>query len=572
MARSPLFSRMAQVHRMGRYCEDHGLSARQARERLDDLRWAAERGRWSRRQVLAALGIGAAGLASTSILGARKSHAGGGGGGGGNGQGSSPRVAIVGGGMAGIACADRLERSGVVPVVYEASSRLGGRIRTWRGFPGGLVAEAGGEMIDNLHKTILGYAIELGLAREDLGKNPGDPLYYFGGAHWHEDDIVDEYREMVDRMRPDLQACSGSPTFYSHTAEDVTLDNTDLATYLDARAGDLPRVREALAQAYVSEYGLECAEQSMLNMLLFIHLDSSRNFREFGVFSDERYHLTEGNDQLVLGLAARLAATINTGAKLTRLARDVSGGFLLYFNGSAEAEVADAVVLTLPFSVLRGVDLDASLDLSEDKRRAIDTLGYGANCKTMVLFDGRPWSDLAGSNGLVYSDLPNVQNAWETNYTKAGASGVLTDYSGGDRAKDLQVTGTGYYCGSCHVGPVGDLNIEDSLIQSQVQAFLADLDVIIPGAAARAATEDGKFVVHRGHWLPQSASKGSYTCYAPGQFTQVAGLEGEPAGLLKFAGEHANSFYEWQGFMEGAALSGIDAAEALLDDIRDGRL
>jgi monoamine oxidase len=50
----------------------------------------------------------------------------------------------------------------------------------------------------------------------------------------------------------------------------------------------------------------------------------------------------------------------------------------------------------------------------------------------------------------------------------------------------------------------------------------------------------------------------------PGQFTTIAGLEGIPAGNLYFAGEHANSFYVWQGFMEGAALSGLDAAAEIL--------
>jgi monoamine oxidase len=44
----------------------------------------------------------------------------------------------------------------------------------------------------------------------------------------------------------------------------------------------------------------------------------------------------------------------------------------------------------------------------------------------------------------------------------------------------------------------------------------------------------------------------------------MAGLEAVPAGNLLFAGEHANSFYEWQGFMEGAALSGIAAAQSIL--------
>jgi monoamine oxidase len=48
----------------------------------------------------------------------------------------------------------------------------------------------------------------------------------------------------------------------------------------------------------------------------------------------------------------------------------------------------------------------------------------------------------------------------------------------------------------------------------------------------------------------------------------MAGLERIPAGNLFFAGEHANSFYEWQGFMEGAALSGVAAAQSILTTAR----
>jgi len=41
-----------------------------------------------------------------------------------------------------------------------------------------------------------------------------------------------------------------------------------------------------------------------------------------------------------------------------------------------------------------------------------------------------------------------------------------------------------------------------------------------------------------------------------------------PVENLYFAGEHANSFYESQGFMEGAALSGLDVAAAIFRAVR----
>ena len=47
----------------------------------------------------------------------------------------------------------------------------------------------------------------------------------------------------------------------------------------------------------------------------------------------------------------------------------------------------DAVVLAIPFTTLRAVDLDIDLDRVPGKRAAIDDLGYGTNAKMMVGFE-----------------------------------------------------------------------------------------------------------------------------------------------------------------------------------------
>src|SRR6185503_20182123 len=209
----------------------------------------------------------------------------------------------------------------------------------------------------------------------------------------------------------------------------------------------------------------------------------------------------------------------------------------------------DAVVLALPFSTLREVELDASLALPDWKLNAIRSLVYGTNAKMMVGFNGRPWLAFGG-NGESYSDLPNHQLTWETNPSKSSASrGVLTDYSSGVRGVNL--------------------NPHDA--QGEAALFLGDLDQVFPGALTSAKRDgQGKFLVHLEHWPSNPLTKGSYTCYLPGQFTTLAGNEGKAVGNVFFAGEHANSFYDWQGFMEGAALSGIDAARAILQAIKGG--
>lgn len=554
MARSRLFDDVRRIFQVASYCDEQGLPTSDGLARLDERRAS----QLSRRNVMKGAGVAlAVGVASRSIAQ------------------TGPRIAIIGAGMAGLAAADRLRAKGYSATIFEANNRLGGRVFSDRTTFPGQVAEVGGELIDNLHKTMLAYANEFSLLKEDLGKAPGEKAFFFNGQHYTEAQVVDEYRQLTPRIRADLQTLSGSPNFFNHTAADVALDNVDLATWLSTRCTGLPLIQKVLTQAYIAEYGLEPSEQSCLNMLLFLHADNSSKFREYGVFSDERYHLVGGNDAIASNIRARLPGTVNLGAELVRLGRNATGQYELYFRGVSTPERFDAVIVTVPFTVLRRITLDASLGLSADKRRAIDTLGYGANAKTMIGFNGRPWLE-QGFSGMAYGELPNLQTTWETNYSRAGVTAILTDYSGGNRARGQQLPppplGTTSTCNNCHNGPGGFFDMEDAVLQQQVDAFLMDLDRVYPGARNRASVVGGKYVVRRGHWLPQRYSRGSYTCYLPGQFTGVAGLEGQAAGALKFAGEHADSFYEWQGFMEGACNSGIAAADDVVADIRAGRI
>jgi monoamine oxidase len=542
MARSAALRRLARTLRIARFCDDHRLPTREGVERaaaLDavarDLRSARRRdflGSTARLAALGALGTVAGPVGQAFAVRPR-----------------SADVAIVGAGVAGLACADELRRYGVLATIYEASERTGGRCHSLGGafagpvdFPGQVV-ERGGEFIDTGHKTMIAYAQRFGLALEDVSKGRDEVFYHFFGRRHSEADVVDEFRALVDAMRDDLRTI-GSPTAESHTPADETLDRTSLAEYLETRgAGDL--IEAVVDVAYTIEYGLEIDRQSCLNFLLFIHADRRSKFTPFGVFSDERYHVIGGNEQIPAGLAARLDGQIRFGRALRRMRKTPAGRIELTFgNGAAAASAThDAVVRAIPFSVLRDVELDASLGLPAWKRYAIDNLGYGANAKMMVGFDGPMWRG-QGSNGQSYSDLANHQNTWETNPIRAsGAHAVLTDYSGGDRGARLN----------------------PRRAQSEAALFLGDLDRVYPGTLA-AATRDarGDFVVHLEHWPSNPLTKGSYTCNQPGYFTTIADNEQRPVGNVHFAGEHTSSFYEWQGFMEGAALSGLRAAGEVL--------
>ncbi len=457
-------------------------------------------------------------------------------------------VAIVGAGLAVLFCGYALAGKGVRADLFEASNRAGGRCFSLPNFFPGQVAERGGEFIDTGHVTMRGYANAFGLTLETVTKEPGEVAYFFDGRHYSEAQVVEEFRAFVPALQADIKKLS-PPTATSFTEDDRILDYTNLKDYLASR-GPGPLISKVLDVAYTIEYGLEIEKQSCINLLLFIHADRRAKFRPFGVFSNERFHVVEGNDRIAQGLADGLPGQIAYERKLVKARKLSDGRIRLTFNnrGKTEETEHDAVVLTLPFSVLRDVELDASLGLPDWKRFAIDNLGYGTNSKMMIGFSGRPWYQLHGSNGTSYSDLANHQNTWETNAIRATPnSAILTDYSGGNRGAALS----------------------PNRVQSEASRFLGDLDMVYPNAGQYASrNRQGQTLVHLENWSLNPLTKGSYTCNQPGYFTTIADNEGRPVDNLFFAGEHTSSFYEWQGFMEGAALSGLRAAGQVFARLR----
>lgn len=541
MAHTDLFRRFLQSLQLARSCEDEGISTEEGLARRRLLA--------SRRTFVGAIGATAAVSALSAACAAPEEA---------DAPEASERVrqglyngppldiGIVGAGLAGLVCADQLRINGIRATLYEGNNRVGGRQYSYKGLSPGQTIELGGELIDTSQKNMINYARAFNLTLEDYNKSPGDIFYYVDGQNVPESVIVDKVRAFVGTMKADLQQVSAAPTADVHTAYDVVIDNTNLADYLASRNAD-PLLQKVIAAAYVGEYGREITEQSALNFLLYMRANRRSAFQPFGT-SDQRYHIVEGNDGVAKGLAARVQGQIQLGMALTGARKNAQGKIELTFaNGTVKTH--DYVVFAMPFTVLRRLKLDPSLALPAWKRQAIDQLGYGTNAKNMVAFGARPWAAV-GNNGMAYATLSNLQNSWETSWTtSSSASAVITNFTGG-------ALGAGQ---------------DPSKLQEQTAAFLADFDRVYPGAAATAKKDkSGAYVAKMMAWPKNPWSLASYTCYAPGQFTSIAGNEGKPVGNLYFAGEHCDSFYNQQGFMEGALCSGIDTAAAILNAAQKG--
>ncbi len=445
-------------------------------------------------------------------------------------------VLIVGGGMAGLTAGYRLRQGGVPVRILEAQRRSGGRMWSLRDhFPDGQLCELGGELIDTGHTHIRELATELGIELDDLSAEPADigqELYYFGGARRGEAEIVSAFRPIASHITADLAALGEGDISFRAPSGAEQLDRMTLEEWLQ-RSGADGWIRSLLSVAYTAEFGLPPERQSALNLLTMID-PSPEPFRIFGE-SDERFHVRGGNDRITSALAERLGDAVETGMRLESVTELADGSLRCAVRRDATTVdiEADHVVLALPFTLLREVKLD--MELPAPKRRAIAELGYGTNAKLMIGFSERVWRTRHASNGSTLTDLP-YQSTWETSRAQDGRSGILTNFTGGEAG----------------------LRLGNGTAAERASDVVRQLEQIFAGvSAAREGQKEARF-----HWPSFPFMRGSYACYLPGQWTGIAGVEGEAVRRLHFAGEHCSR--DAQGFMEGACETGEKVAKEIL--------
>lgn len=464
---------------------------------------------------------------------------------------SNAKVVIIGGGAAGLSAAYYLKKSGISADLFEANARLGGRIFTQHDFnQERMFCERGGEFIDTGHKEIRDLITDLGLRLESLP----DPsrltdVYYFGRRWRSLDELVEAFKPLAQRIALDarefvIEGEFTMPTFANPISDRVkNLDAMSLKQYLDS-ATDSPKwVRELIRVAYVGEYGLEAEQQSAVNLVTFIGTNLTEDgFQLFGE-SDERYRIEGGNSKLIDRLHEEVSGQVKTHHVLQSIARGSQNRFQLLFHDTRAASaakvvevLADYVIITLPYTVLRGISGLAELGIKPRKMEAIRDLGYGSNSKLMLGFKSRYWRKTRGgfpaNDGGVVSDL-SFQGGWDTSRQQTGQSGIFTNFLGGQYAENFR--------------PI------------HIKKSLADLSQLYPGIDKE---HDGRTVLQV--WASVKTAKGSYICQKPGQYTAFGGVlaEAECDGRLIFAGEHTSEVSA--GFMNGAVESGLRAASEYL--------
>ena len=238
-----------------------------------------------------------------------------------------PIVAVVGAGLAGLRCADRLAPF-VNVVLFEARDRVGGRC--WSSAPaaGGMVAEHGGELIEAGQEHILALVRELGLeleSREPTTPAPGVVL--LAGRRLALDDIG-SMSLLFSELERDLKEID-SVTRGNASDRAREIDEMSAQDWLDERLGSAESSVFASAAANVVRLNLGI-DPRQLSALSVHHMvvgfgdqtdDAAFSFgNEVGAADGDdttfgnvaraavthTFHVRGGNDQLAHGLAGRL--------------------------------------------------------------------------------------------------------------------------------------------------------------------------------------------------------------------------------------------------------------------------
>lgn len=456
---------------------------------------------------------------------------------------TQPTIAVIGAGIAGLHAAYILKQAGYECYVYEGSGRIGGRIISVDDMLGkGLWTEMGGEFIDSTHTEMLNLCTHFNLPLLDRLEPSESHLeefaYFFNGQHYHEKDVIAALRPYAAQIKKDIDSLSEKISYKSSSPADRKFDSVSIMEYLDG-IGVSGWLKEMIYNSYTAEYGMEATEQSAISFLAVFDVGDDEHYNIYGD-SNERYSVIGGNNKLCEALANELKDYVLPNHFLTAIKQRNDKTYQLYFKITASGTIgvtADIVILTIPFTVLRELDID--VPMPDWKMNTIQNLGYGTNSKMFFGLNERVWRK-HGYAGYAFADngmMNGYDNTQMQNYNMG--PGGYTIFPGGNAG--------------IAVGYTDPVELKEK--------YITALDGVYPGAKAQ-FNNNFQFWC----WPTYAYSKGSYVSFKVNQYTTMAGSEFAPVDNIYFAGEHCS--YDFQGFMNGGAETGKRAAEMIIANLK----
>lgn len=410
-------------------------------------------------------------------------------------------VVVIGAGIAGLAAARRLTDQGTQVIVLEASSRIGGRIKTDRSL--GMPVELGAGWIHGPRGNPI----------SDLAEQAGLQTYLT-------DDNSFAVRQADGTPVRDRAIVAGEARLeqFAGTINDQL--DTDMS-FLDAvRRFDPGALDDPLTQWMLSSY-IEFLMGGPLSDISALHWDEGEGF------SGDDVIIPEGYDRILPQLADGLDVRFQH--RVEQVSYGDDGALITTSEGAFSARHA---ICTVPLGVLKAGSVSFDPPLPAVHRSAIERVGFGSVSKLVLKFEEAFWPEDTQYIGVTTQPL----GRW--NYLKNmmtyGNQPVLMGISLGDYAPQA-----------------------DAMSKSDAVADMMD---VLRGVFGREVPEPVDAIKSR--WSQDPFTLGAYSFVQPGGTPADHDQFMEPVGSVHFAGEHAQ--FDHYGTVHGAYLSGLRAADVIV--------
>jgi monoamine oxidase len=262
-----------------------------------------------------------------------------------------------------------------------------------------------------------------------------------------------------------------------------------------------------------------------------VYASAVENYVGTGLGKDSQawFKIRGGNDRLPKAFAAKLSEKILYGAPVVKIEHDARSARAIFLRaGSRETITGDRLICTIPFSVLRGVEV--SPPFPSKLRKAVQEMNYNSIARIFLQVRKRYWLD-QGVNGFAITEDP--MEVWHPTFNQPGGRGILVSYARGRYAEQLTA-------------------MKES---ERITDMLDHIEKLYPGI--RDHFEGGATKC----WSEDEWARGAWAESDWGQLMKII----KPEGRIHLAGDHLSSQSSW---MQGAIESGLRVAKEV-NDARD---
>ena len=410
-------------------------------------------------------------------------------------------VLVLGAGISGLYTALLLEEKGLSVTVLEGRDRVGGRVHTLDDIPG--KPEGGGQSLSEQYQRLLALANRLNVPTEvSMGLDKEMLLHIRGQAVLPKDwdkSTANQLAESEHSLIPPLLM-----THYlrqNNPLEDATAWTKPNYAALDIPLDEYLRTQGASPEALrLLNFDIAAGMNKLETTSALWALRNDQRGKNRG---KQAMHIKGGNSRLVEKMAGSLQSPVQINKVVVSIKSGETGVEVRCADGANFR--ADYVVVTLPFSVLREVEITPPL--LGKQAEAVQELPYTP--VTQIRFTvRRPFWEEDGYPPTMWTD--SLLETIIPIRDEANRVQSLVSWASGDIAKQL-----------------------DGMNSAELAKF-----AILELKRIRPATEDNVEIVRVVSWGRDPYARGAYSHFAPGQIRRFQKEMAKPWQRIHFAGEH----------------------------------